>query len=487
MKCRFCGGEIPNGLTVCPYCHSEVPKEEKQSVTITNNYYNSAPDNAERSSSNIFCPKCGSSNIKFNREEAGSIGQKSQRIVHHRTVAVCQGCGYTWITDETKPKKNHGCLWWIIVVLFFPISLPIIGSKWFLDNPNIKLIKPIKILILILLWFLYIGVLSGSGNSSGQSVSTVKPNQNAETQAEIKGETKKETKKAADKDKKPETTVKETTSAVKGTEEVTKEKDNQEDAKEKAKETETAAAIEINEALPEGYYYINPEDLQKYSPNLSGVKVYTVSEVSKIENDCIRITLGEGYMMSTFYTSENYTDVLKEHDTVAIYGEVAEYTDYSFMGTSVSLNNCKVFAANKYAGQYKKEASDEALNEYFIVNAEVADISGDITKEEYTALCETADYESILRNPDTYKDKYMKVSGKVDQIIEGWFGTYSIFVVDGKGNKWGVTYSYDEGESHILENDRVTVYGKCQGTANTKTVLGKQVTMPLISGEYIDY
>lgn len=104
----------------------------------------------------------------------------------------------------------------------------------------------------------------------------------------------------------------------------------------------------------------------------------------------------------------------------------------------------------------------------------------------FKASCETFDYQDILRNPDSYKDRNCVVSGTVDQIIEGWFDSFSIFVNDAAGNKWGCVYSYKEGETRLLEGDNVTIYGKCQGTDNTKTLLGQQVTLPRIDAEYIN-
>ena len=110
----------------------------------------------------------------------------------------------------------------------------------------------------------------------------------------------------------------------------------------------------------------------------------------------------------------------------------------------------------------------------------------DITEEEFKALCSSIPYEDTLRNPDTYKDKYVVVSGRVDQIIEGWFDTYTIYVKDSGGNKWECSYMYKEGESHLLEGDSVTVYGKCSGTVNSTTLLGQQVTLVGVDVSYIN-
>lgn len=110
-----------------------------------------------------------------------------------------------------------------------------------------------------------------------------------------------------------------------------------------------------------------------------------------------------------------------------------------------------------------------------------------IDKESsYKELCEKYDYNDILRNPDSYKKKYCKIDGTVDQIIEGWFGSYTIYLMDDNGNKWGCTYSYKDGESHVLEGDYISVYGMLDGTGTVNTVLGAQVTLPYVDLEYIN-
>lgn len=108
------------------------------------------------------------------------------------------------------------------------------------------------------------------------------------------------------------------------------------------------------------------------------------------------------------------------------------------------------------------------------------------TEDEYKSYCTTLDYNDILRNPDSYNGKYATISGKVDQIIEGWLGSYTIYILDNNGNKWGCTYHYADGESHLLEDDRVTLCGECKGTDTSETVLGKQITLLRVDLEYIN-
>lgn len=236
------------------------------------------------------------------------------------------------------------------------------------------------------------------------------------------------------------------------------------------------------------YSYITPEDLDTYAPNLTGVKIYTVINVDEIEDDAIKSVITDGYMYSNFDCGDRikgYRNKIKEDETVAILGNVIGLDNYSFMGNSVRLEKCYVFAVGKDAEKYKKKKSDKSLNEYLTVTVDVANNGADISEDEYKKLCESLNYENILRDPDSNDGKYCKVSGTVDQIVEGWFDSYTIYIKDYSGNKWGCVYNYKDNESHLLEGDDVTLYGKCKGTTTVKNVLGKQVTLPEVDVEYI--
>ncbi|MBO4579531.1 MAG: hypothetical protein J5715_05210 [Clostridiales bacterium] len=251
-------------------------------------------------------------------------------------------------------------------------------------------------------------------------------------------------------------------------------------------ESFTDTMAENAKAMKDGkYLFITPADLQKFCYNLSGVKIYTVGEISDFSDDAVQMSLGEGFMMSSFHTKTDYSNTLNKGDTVAIFGEVNKQTDYIIFGTSVDIIDCNVFAVGKDADEYNKEKSDKGLSEYLVVTEAVANAT-EVTEKEYKSICKTYKYKKILRDPDKYKGKYTVVSGKISQIIEGWFGSYTIYVVDKNNNKWECSYTYAEGESHFLEGDKVKVYGTCNGTSTSTTLLGKQVSMPDISAKYID-
>ena len=125
------------------------------------------------------------------------------------------------------------------------------------------------------------------------------------------------------------------------------------------------------------------------------------------------------------------------------------------------------------------------MAEYLVVTEEVAD-NNKISEDDYKNICNQLVYNDIMRNPDEYDGRYVKVSGSVDQIIEGYFDTITIYLKDSNGDKWECSYIYDDGETHVLEGDHIVIYGQCDGTSNSTTLSGKQVTLPSVTGKYIE-
>lgn len=254
-------------------------------------------------------------------------------------------------------------------------------------------------------------------------------------------------------------------------------------------EPESPLESEIEQFNSGEYAYISNDDLSTYAVNMPGEKVYVLTQVDDMKDGRIQSTLDDGFMMSNFNVGDNYdkySELISVDDVIAIAGTVSETTDYSIAGKSVDLNDCIVFAIGDDSEKYRKESTDESLSQYLVVTDDVANTENDISEEDYKNLCQQLNYEDILRNPDSYDETYCVLSGTVDQIIEGWFDTYAIYVMDSSGNRWECLYMYKDGEPHLLEGDSVTVYGHCNGTTTATTLLGEQVTLPYVDAEYID-
>jgi len=163
MKCQNCGAEIGDSK-ICEYCGSKITSEMQKEQEKLNK---------------AGCPKCGSTNIAFKRENQGEFKDKKSKQIVTRTVGVCNDCGATWFTDEEK-KKRKTWLWVLGWIFIFPLPLTLILLKK-------KEMKPIiKYGIIALAWILYliIAFSGGKGNENNITPVTEPTTQQIETTTE---------------------------------------------------------------------------------------------------------------------------------------------------------------------------------------------------------------------------------------------------------------------------------------------------------------
>ena len=248
------------------------------------------------------------------------------------------------------------------------------------------------------------------------------------------------------------------------------------------------------------YNYITVKDLDSYSSDILGKQVLIIDTISSVNSSSdsknIQILVPDTYHDMTCYLASDSNinvDKLSSHNYIAIVGVVDNPTDAYFF-KSPNLINCYVVAYGNdaYSLYTNYTETSTSLSSFFTSQSTEQQSSendvSNLSESDFKLSCEVIDassYNDILRNPDNYK-KNVKFTGVVDQTLEGWFGSYTLYLTDSNGNKWGITYSYKDGESHKLEGDSITVYGLLDGTQTTKTVLGKQVTLPYISADYIE-
>ena len=139
MKCPHCGAEITANSKFCESCGSQISYEMQREQEQLNKQ---------------GCPKCGSSNVQFKRENQGEIrGKKSKRVIYN-TVGFCKDCGHTWYpeTGSMAPKKNN-MLWWVLGWIFF-YPAPLMVLIWRKKNTwDIK----VKIGVTVAFWALILG------------------------------------------------------------------------------------------------------------------------------------------------------------------------------------------------------------------------------------------------------------------------------------------------------------------------------------------
>nr|DAF49420.1 MAG TPA: CcmE [Myoviridae sp. ct8mY9] len=114
-------------------------------------------------------------------------------------------------------------------------------------------------------------------------------------------------------------------------------------------------------------------------------------------------------------------------------------------------------------------------------------------EKDFKSSCQTYTFEQMARNPDNFKGTNVKVTGEVIQALYG-YGSVSLRVnITKEGNYTTyytdtiyVTYTPEEGEDKILEDDIITIYGTSDGEYTYTSTIGASVTLPYIKGKYIE-
>lgn len=146
--------------------------------------------------------------------------------------------------------------------------------------------------------------------------------------------------------------------------------------------------------------------------------------------------------------------------------------------------------AQKKAEEERKAAEAAAAEEAAKKAAEEAARKAEEEKKGYNT---GITFNDLARNPDDYNGKKVTFTGEVLQVTEL---TNEVQIrLATKKSSWGgysddVVYIYFSSsliKSRILEDDIITIYGIAKGLHSYTTVLGANVTLPLIEVEKIDY
>lgn len=99
-------------------------------------------------------------------------------------------------------------------------------------------------------------------------------------------------------------------------------------------------------------------------------------------------------------------------------------------------------------------------------------------------------YDEITHDLVQYMATYGKYTGKVIQILEDRNDVQlRVNITQGKYTYEDTVYvscTRTSGESIILENDIITIYGQNGGTISYQAVSGKTITLPLVLAKYIE-
>jgi hypothetical protein len=227
-------------------------------------------------------------------------------------------------------------------------------------------------------------------------------------------------------------------------------------------------------------YYLTDKYLYKNANKFVGKVVVSNLKISDVDGNTLKCDTSADNLFFDFVCDFKNSSEIKDVQEDKIATVIGTVESKASIGKSVTLNKCHLVDYDN-AGKYKsklKSGTSSATKEVKVKKKNA--------KSSYKASCKQYPYKKIQRKPDKYDGKKIKVSGKVIQVSEGWFDSVDLRVEDSSGNIWYVEYSYSDGESKILEDDKVTVYGECTGTESYTSVLGNSITIPSIDAKYIE-
>ena len=240
--------------------------------------------------------------------------------------------------------------------------------------------------------------------------------------------------------------------------------------------------------------YVGIKFLTKNAEQYKGKIVASVGEIYEVNDSDFKIDTDDSNFFIELTCNMKKTsdlDGLGTGEKVCFVGKVGGTNTY-FGNDTTDINECFIIAKGSECSKYETKIEKNKEKQKKYVNSKKESQKKKKTekkkskKESYIAKCKTYPYNKIKRNPDSYEGKKIKVTGKVVQIEEGWFDSVDLRVENSNGNDWYISYSYPNGASKILEGDKISVYGECDGTEQYETIVGDTRRIPSIDAKYID-
>lgn len=376
-----------------------------------------------------YCDTCGAqidNNDKFCRE-CGKPIDNTKTEINEKNIER---------NEEIKNKKFYQKQWfmWVMLVLFPPVGIFLL---WYFNKTFKRDAKIILTICFGMFWFM------SSFIGSNEYEDTT--NNNSNEQEEIKKE-----------------------------------------------ETEEEKWLNYYKHNNIEYIEMDYKTLYDYGKYFVNKIVLTSAKITDINTSNIEFSFDENDSYDLLFEFENKNEIkeYKEGDIVVIIGKVDD-NYWDFVDT-ITLKECHVVMSKNKATTKNEELNNNKENNKKVAedikNKFIKDENDKLAaeKETYKNKCSYKDYNSILRNPNSYKGQFVKVVGRVDQAEKGLFSMVHLFVIDDNGKKWSISHSYEKYETRIFEGDRVSIYGELQGTDTYKTILGDKITLPDISSKYID-
>lgn len=125
------------------------------------------------------------------------------------------------------------------------------------------------------------------------------------------------------------------------------------------------------------------------------------------------------------------------------------------------------------------------------IRTEKFSLSAEEIEAAFKEECESPSFDNVARDPDAWEGKKVAFRGKVIQVMQSGNGyTLRVNVTQGRYT-WSDTimvyYEASSGSSRILEDDVITFYGTMRGMYSYTSVLGAEITVPLLAASFIQY
>lgn len=138
-----------------------------------------------------------------------------------------------------------------------------------------------------------------------------------------------------------------------------------------------------------------------------------------------------------------------------------------FLILAPSLDNVNSLTTEEITTETTTESATEITTE---------EETTEISEEDFKTSAQEVSYEDIYRNPQTYKDKPIKITVYVDEYDTKYLGTVNVYYCTAEGNNIYLRDMREVEEPTIAKGDTVIIYGVGSGlvtlTESQKNILG---------------
>lgn len=157
-----------------------------------------------------------------------------------------------------------------------------------------------------------------------------------------------------------------------------------------------------------------------------------------------------------------------------------------FLVMTVALLVLMTFSV--YAEPRTIDLETMTIEELQALNSEVQAAIANSSVENIDGYNIITDYSEYARNPDPHYGEMIRFNGEIVQVIEGVENNrYRIAFNSDSDDIFYVTYSAEAHEKHLLEEDKVTVFGEYTGLYSYESTFGGLITIPsLVADSIVD-